>query len=916
MLVFPFTTGETPELVQMGGKAMSLILMTQQGFPVPPGFVLSVAFFQPWLGHIQSTPEWTQVLNSSPEDLKRNCDAVKSLCMGLELDDMRREVLAHALEALKTDDKTLLVAVRSSSPEEDLEELSFAGGYETTLGVTEETLEDALRRSFASCFDERVLRYKEEHGLAVDKPRIAVIVQEQIAAETAGVAFSLNPINNCYDEAVINANFGLGESVVAGMVSPDSFTVDKVSRTILERKTGQKEASIWLAPDGGTCEEPSPSRSEACLSDEDVLALTDMLVKVEDYYKKPIDIEWAFADGEAALLRHRLYLLQARPITAYFPLPEALLTAPGEPKRLYGDLTLVKWGMEEPLSVMGTDYLAIVNSETLKATMGDIGPDVVNEVRPTLEGRTYVDVSFTLKLRGKKGLMDFWRPMDALGAETIANIDETEYTPKKLPPALKGLVFKMIHQNLGVIRSVLQALRNPTEFKGRYFEEEERLRKDLKAAETEKEPSLAEFATRTLRRMVAYATVFGAGMAAAELARSRIKKLFKDEKPEIRNRVVYLGRALPNNITIEMGLAMHRLAGFKEIAECASGGSTLRRGPSTGSGQSSGQAGLTTGGSTGLTTGEEFASRLKERSFSPEFLAAWDAFMGEYGFRGPMEMDVAAPRFYEQPALFFEQLRTMAESTDAANNPQAIFDKARAQREKVYEDLLQVAQKKGKRKAKQFERQYNILVELGGLRERPKYFVSLVTDMFRRRVLAAAQPLLDAGRLDSPEQVFDLHMDEFERGLADPSIDLRSLAEKNTRFPKKLRQVRELPRIVDSRGKILRPPKKEAGEGELVGEPISPGIVRGKIKVLHEPDEKPVLPGEILVARTTDPGWTPLFLNAGGIVLEVGGMLQHGALVAREYGKPCVAGIESATLILNDGQMVEMDGANGILRFI
>jgi len=894
MLVFSFATAEKPELVQVGGKAMSLILMTQQGFPVPPGFVLSVTFFQPWLEHVQNTPEWIQVLNSSSKDLKQNCDTVKSLCMGLELDDVRREALEKTLASLKTD-ATSFFAVRSSSPEEDLEGASFAGGYETVLGVKKEDIEDAVRRAFVSSLDERVFVYKKEHGFAVDEPRIAVIVQEQIASETSGVAFSLNPINNCYDEAVINANFGLGESVVAGMVSPDSFTVNKVSRAILERKTGKKETSVWLEldSDGGTYEEPSPSRSKACLSDEQVLALTDMLVKVEGYYKKPIDIEWAFANG-------KLYLLQARPITAYFPLPDRMLTAPGEPKRLYGDLTLVKWGMQEPLSVMGTDYLAIVNSQTLKATMGDIGPDVVSEVRPTLEGRTYVNVSFTLKLRGKKGLMDFWRPMDALGAETIANVDESEYTMKKLPPALKGMVFKMIRQNLGLIWGVLQALRNPIDFKGRYFEEEERLRKHLKAAETEQELSLAEFATRTMRKMVAYATVFGAGMAAAELARSRIKKLFKDEKPEIGDQVVYLGRALPNNITIEMGLAMYRLAGFKEIAECASGGSTLRRG--------SGQA--------GLTTGEEFASKLKDRSFSPEFLSAWDAFMEEYGFRGPMEMDVAAPRFYEQPALFFEQLRTMAESTGAANNPQAIFDEARAQREKVYKDLLQVAQKKGKRKAKQFEKQYNTLVELGGFRERPKYFVSLLTDMFRRRVLAAAQPLLDAGRLDSPEKVFDLHMDDFERGLADPSIDLRALAEKNTRFLKKLRQVRELPRIIDSRGKILRPPKKEAGEGELVGEPISPGLVRGKIRVLHEPDEKPVLPGEILVARATDPGWTPLFLNAAGIVLEVGGMLQHGALVAREYGKPCVAGIESATLILNDGQMVEMDGANGIIRFI
>jgi pyruvate,water dikinase len=128
--------------------------------------------------------------------------------------------------------------------------------------------------------------------------------------------------------------------------------------------------------------------------------------------------------------------------------------------------------------------------------------------------------------------------------------------------------------------------------------------------------------------------------------------------------------------------------------------------------------------------------------------------------------------------------------------------------------------------------------------------------------------------------------------------------------------VRALPRLVDSRGKILRPPRKEAAEGELAGEPISPGVVRGPVKVLYGPDDKPVLPGEILVTRATDPGWTPLFLNVGGIILEVGGMLQHGALVAREYGKPCVAGIEGASALLQDGQMVELDGASGVVRFV
>ena len=137
-------------------------------------------------------------------------------------------------------------AVRSSSPEEDLEGASFAGGYETTLGVTVETLEAAILHSFTSSFDERVFLYKKEHGFQLDHPRIAVVVQQQVDAESAGVAFSLNPLNNCFDEAVINANHGLGESVVAGEADPDVFVVDKLKREIIETRIGSKQAVITL----------------------------------------------------------------------------------------------------------------------------------------------------------------------------------------------------------------------------------------------------------------------------------------------------------------------------------------------------------------------------------------------------------------------------------------------------------------------------------------------------------------------------------------------------------------------------------------------------------------------------------------------------------------------------------------------
>jgi phosphoenolpyruvate synthase/pyruvate phosphate dikinase len=876
-MAYPFATDEKTELAQVGGKGMSLILMTQQGLPVPPGFVLSVEFFKPWLEFVQSTPQWTNVLTHSPAELKRNCDAVKEVCMRLELDELRNAALAEALEALNADEHAALFAVRSSSPEEDLEAASFAGGYQTVLGVTEDGIADAVRRSFASALDERVFVYKKEHGFEVDEPRIAVIIQKQIAADTAGVAFSLNPANNCYDEAVIDANFGLGESVVSGLVSPDSFVVDKVSRTILERRMGKKETSIWLSPDGGTYQEPSPSRSQLSLSDEQVLALTDALVAVEEDLCRPIDIEWAFTDG-------MLHLLQARPITAYFQLPEVMVTAPGEPKRLYADLTLTKWGMQEPVSVMGTDYLGIINRRMMEYTMGrGFGPEALNYMRVTADGRTYVVASTSMKMQGKNRVASEFRTMDALTADILASIDESEYIPQSLPPALKGLLFKLIRNNLGTGWRTLKALRNPMDAKAKYLKEEQNLRRNLKALRMEC-LSIRQVAEQTMNSMMANMDTFFPVLAAAELAKSRINKMFKDEEPAIRDKLDYLERALPDNVTVGMGLAMYRLSRFPEILECSSA--------------------------------EEFASRMQQGAFSSEFLQAWDAFMEEYGFRSPMEMDPAAPRYYEQPARFFDQVRTMAENTDPQYSPQVIFEEAKAAREDAYQELLQAARKKGKRKARQFEKNYQIMVELAGYRESPKYHVALITDMFRRWVLQAAKPLAEAGRLDSAEQAFDLTMEQFERALVDPSLDLRQLAWENTRYLRRLKQVREFPRVIDSRGRILRAPRKEAAEGELLGVAISPGLIRGPVKVLNTPDEKPVLPGDVLVARATDPGWTPLFLNAGAIVLEVGGMLQHGALVAREYGKPCVAGIENATSILRDGQAVEIDGSNGVVRFV
>jgi len=188
--MYPFPGPEIAPVAEVGGKGASLLIGRKESLPVPPGFILSMHFFAPWLRQLKATSAWSDFLRSSGNDEMKVCDALKQASEELFLDDAQEQALSHALEPFGKD---TLFAVRSSSPEEDLESSSFAGGYETVLGVTRSTLRQALAKAFASCLDYRVVVYKRENGFAVNDPKIAVIVQEQIASEIAGVGFSLNP---------------------------------------------------------------------------------------------------------------------------------------------------------------------------------------------------------------------------------------------------------------------------------------------------------------------------------------------------------------------------------------------------------------------------------------------------------------------------------------------------------------------------------------------------------------------------------------------------------------------------------------------------------------------------------------------------------------------------------------------------
>jgi hypothetical protein len=339
-----------PDIAEVGGKATSLIHLSQGGFNVPPGYILKVDFFSEWNRQLAASMQWQQMLDTSPHQLQQfteSCEQLKAFAATLEFSKDQTDAIRKTAEntpqnvtSHATDDGRHF-AVRSSAPEEDLADSSFAGLYETVLDVGVDDLPDAIRSCYLSCVDARVLIYKHKLKLAFDAPRIAIVVHELVRSEVAGVAFSLNPINNDYDEAVINAAFGLGEALVSGEITPDSWTVNKISHEVIKFTLGDK---------GGK------HSATASLDDDQIKQLSQITSRIEEYYQQPMDIEWAFYRGE-------LYLLQARPITTYIPITRGMMTQPGEKRILYMDESLADGiTISGPVSTITNNYFVYITN--------------------------------------------------------------------------------------------------------------------------------------------------------------------------------------------------------------------------------------------------------------------------------------------------------------------------------------------------------------------------------------------------------------------------------------------------------------------------------------------------------------------------------------------------------------------------
>ncbi len=839
-----------------GGKAAALARLRHAGFHIPAGRVLTRDFFTPWFEALRAHDAWAGL--SAPETRPAACATLQTAARTLEASP---EQLAALPEA------DGLWAVRSSSPEEDLEGASFAGGYTTVLGVPRDGLLDAIRSCFASALDERVLTYKEQHGFDPLTPRIAVLLQHQLDPEAAGVAFSVDPHTNDYDLCAIDAAPGLGESVVAGSVTPDHFVVDTFSGEVVQATPGTAGHALRIGEGGGVQRHGLKETAGPCLTKPQAIRIAELARSVEEALGAPMDIEWAIEDGE-------LFLLQARPITAWVPLPPSMITAPGECRRLYQDLGL-SGGLtiNAPLSPMGQSWMQRFATHLVSTYVGDLPRDMGPEDALWFldGGRMYQDLSNVLWMSTPGMLGRSVRSTDALVGDILAAVDGRRYRARKRPRWLSPWVLvaypRAVWRIRGLLKRAVRSALRPEQARRELDERVAAFRAEMAALpEAAPEDLIHDHAQRVIQHVLETTMP---GLLLAIMGAGLLERLVPRR---LRDHVAPLTLGFADNEVVRMGLALHAL------------------GPLMGD-----------------VSAEQAGAALQDGTAPAPLQDAWGRFVAAFGWRGPHEMDLASPRYADDPAAALKQV-----SRDGAFDPGAVLAHSAEARKQAW---ATVRAQVGWLRRPLLTWAYRLNAAFGGTRDTPKHDYLMFFAALRRSLLQEGRQLVASGRLDAPEDVLQLTLEDLRAAEDDPALDLRALTREHGAFIAQLRQVvRAFPAVIDSRGRILRPAPGPETPGELRGTPVSAGIVRGRVRVLLDPADGPLQPGEILVAHTTDPGWTPLFVHAGAVVLEVGGVLQHGAVVAREYGLPCVSGILDAIDRLQDGELVEVDGDAGVVR--
>ncbi len=839
------------DLPSVGGKGLNLGKLTRAGFRVPQGFCVTT---DAYLFSIQNLPE-------------QNSNSIKDLTLDPELVADIRTV--H--EKLQTD----RVAVRSSATAEDLADASFAGQQDTFLNVKSDELLDALKACWASLWSERAIAYRKTQGIADEALAIAVVVQEMCNAEVSGVLFTVSPFSA--EVSIIESNWGLGESVVSGAITPDSFQVSRETGEVLEKTIVTKREMVT---DGGVSEVLAAQQHISSLTNEQLAELTALGLRVENYYGQPMDIEWALADGE-------FVLLQARNITTSVsgrdevasPLRKFPTVSESESveKLRQREIRRLKACTDLP----GTVWCHHNIAEVLPAPL----PMTWSVIKKFMSGggglgEAYRNLGFYPSKR-----VDSEGILDLICGHIYVNLNrEAELHFEGFPFTHD---FNALKQN-PQLAMYAQAVPDITRSRASFW---------LKLPIHVVRMSKAEMRLRQCRSdfdQLLTADIFPAfqskveaewAISYADLSDTELVEKFQGWCFQTLDD--FAPKAL--TATLLAGFSLQRLAAaLQKCTDEAAAKSIVSR--------------LISGLSGNLTV--ETNEKLQEIAAGD--LALSD-FLKAYGHRGVDEFELAAPRWRED-TTYLEQIVASLDSGGDMGNSNTLKPQ-RERRESAERELAELMKGKwGVRK--QIESELDFTRRYMPFRETAKFYLMLGYEQMRRALLE-----LDC-RYELDGGIFYLVPAELQR-LIDGKETFGEVIAKR-KMERDLMLKIEMPDVIfsDALAQIGAPVATEAAE-TYRGVGVSAGIASGKARVLLKPSEARRSDRDyILVCPSTDPAWTPLFLHAAGLVMERGGILSHGAVVAREYGVPAVANIPNATQCITDGQMLHIDGNTGTVSIL
>lgn len=847
----------------VGGKGANLgVLSRLDGVAVPAGFCVSTAAFRRVLADVPGIDDLLRALSGVPAgDLEGIRTLSARIRRAIEQTPVPAAVAAAITEAVTRLGERDGYAVRSSATAEDLPSASFAGQHDSYLNVIgPQPILAHVSRCWAALFTERAVAYRQRAGIDHQTVAMAVVVQKMLAPQASGVLFTADPATSNRRLATVEAIPGLGEALVSGRVNPDAFRVR--DGAIVDRTIAAKRFASQARPAGGTEERAvDPARQEQpALTDAQVLRLVELGRRIEAHLGQPQDVEWCLVDGD-------FHVVQSRPITTLFPVPE----------RADRDNHV---------------YLSVGHQQMMTDAMKPLGLSMwqLTALAPmhAAGGRLFVDATPQLTSPAARAallaLVDRADPLTRDALETIlgrgdfipAGPDEAPAGPPvggppatiETDPAIVTDLIARSEAAVAALRRELAATTGPARF-------------DFLLAAFEQH-------RRDLRDPLSM-QVLRAGMEATWWLNDQLWEWLGEK-----NAADTLSLSAPHNITSEMGLALLDVAdAVRPHPEVV----TFLRGVRDGD--------------------EGFLDKLAGLPGGQQAHDAIRAYLDRYGMRCAGEIDITRPRWSERPTALLpailDNVRNFAPGARERRFGQGLEAAAAKERE-ILARLRDLPDGEGK--AEQTKQMIDRLRTFVGYREYPKYTIVCRYFGYKQALLEEAEELVRAGVLRDREDCFYLTFQEFHDAVRTRRVDDHLIRRRKDEF--RSYQALTPPRVLTSDGEGIDGAyrRDDVPPGALAGIPVSAGTVAGRARVVRDMADADLAPGDILVTAHTDPSWSPLFVAVAGLVTEVGGLMTHGAVIAREYGLPAVVGVPHATTQIRNGQRIRVHGTDGWVEIL